>query len=71
MNFNVIIDANKPNNYLISNYLNGLAASNYVPTLGFLVVALALVRHGGAWPLPKSPNKVRPPQVVYLDTPVV
>jgi hypothetical protein len=57
--FNAIINANKLNKYLISNYLNGRAASSYISTLGLLVSCSAHVRHGGAWLLHKLPNKVR------------
>jgi len=40
--FNAIINANKPNNYLISNYLSGRAVSNYISAVGFLVTALRM-----------------------------
>jgi hypothetical protein len=40
--FNAKSNVYKPNNYLISNYLNGRVANNYISTLGLLVAALRM-----------------------------
>ena len=57
---NVISNANKPNNYLRSNYLKGTNIS----TLGLLVVVLRMSVSVATWPLLKSPTEVPEPKIV-------